>query len=96
MDTLRSLRVPDFIKLGEAELRLLTGWLDRLQNEILRPLPQMADDPVRAGIDDAVVQALGMDAEWGRSIGGRQPLNRQLLTARAIDMEGNSLHWGDG
>ena len=24
----------------------------------------MADDPVRAQIDDAVVQALGLDAEW--------------------------------
>ena len=34
-------------------------------------VPQMADAPVRAEIDDAVVQALGMDAEWGRSFGGR-------------------------
>ena len=64
LDTLRSMPVPDFTALGEAELGLLNSWFDWLQRETLQPFPLMADDPVRAQIDDAVVRALGLDAEW--------------------------------
>ena len=75
LDTLRSAPVPDLTALGEAELGMLTSWFDWLQHETLQPFPLMADDPVRAQIDDAVVQALGLDAEWVATI--RQALARE-------------------
>ena len=64
MDTLRSLHVPDLTRLGDADLQQLNGTFDQLQNENLQPLPQMADDPVRARIDDAVSEVLGLDNDW--------------------------------
>ena len=64
MDTLRSLHVPDLTRLGDADLQQLNGTFDQLQNETLQPLPQMADDPVRARIDDAVSEMLGLDSDW--------------------------------
>ncbi len=64
LDTLRSVPVPDFAALGEAEVGLMGSWFDWLQREPLQPFPLMAEDPVRRQIDDAVVQALGLDAEW--------------------------------
>ena len=75
LDTLRSLPVPDFTALGEPERDMLTGWFDWLQHETLHPFPQMANDPVRAQIDDAVVQALGLDAGWVATI--RRELSRE-------------------
>ena len=65
LDTLRSLPVPDFgAALGGAERDLLDGWFDWLENQTMLPFPQMHEDPVRRQIDDAVTQALGLDAEW--------------------------------
>ena len=64
LDSLRSLPVPDLTKLGDGEREELNSWFDRLQNKTLQTLPQMADDPVRAQLDDAVAQVLGLDAEW--------------------------------
>ena len=75
MDTLRSLPVPDFTAMGEAEKHLLDCWFDWLQNETLLPFPQMHDDPVRQQIDDAVCQGLGLDAEWVATI--RRELARE-------------------
>ena len=75
LDTLRSVPVPDFTTLGESERELLTSWFDWLKGHTLQPFPLMADDPVRAQIDDAVVQALGMDAEWVATV--RQALARE-------------------
>ena len=75
LDTLRSIPVPDFTALGDAELGMLTSWFDWLKDEPLQPFPLMADDPVRAQIDDAVVQALGLDAEWVATV--RQALARE-------------------
>ena len=43
---------------------LLGQAFDRLQDEILQPLPQMAVDPARRQIDDAVAQVLRLDSEW--------------------------------
>ncbi len=71
LDTLRSAPVPDFTALGAAERQMLSSWFDWLQNETLQPFPLMADDPVRAQIDDAVIQALVLDAEWVAIIRGR-------------------------
>ena len=75
LDTLRSMPVPDFTALGEAEREMLSNWFDWLQHETLQPFPLMADDPVRAQIDDAVIQALALDAEWVATI--RRELSRE-------------------
>ena len=75
LDTLRSVPVPDFTALSEAEREMLSNWFDWLQHETLQPFPLIADDPVRAQIDDAVIQALGLDAEWVATI--RSELSRE-------------------
>ena len=64
LDTLRSASVPALTALGAAEREMLSSWFDWLQHETLQPFPLMADDPVRAQIDAAVIRALGLDAEW--------------------------------
>ena len=75
LDTLRSLPVPDFTILGEAERALMSGWFDWLQHETLQPFPQMTNDPVRRQIDDIVSQALDLDSEWVATI--RRELARE-------------------
>ena len=75
LDTLRSLPVPNFAALGDAERELLSGWFDWLENEPLQPFPRMAEDPVRAQIDDAVIQVMGLDAGWVETI--RRELARE-------------------
>ena len=75
LDTLRSLPVPNFEALGNANHELLDSWFDWLQNDVLLPLPQMNQDPVRRQIDEAVTQALGLDADWVATI--RQNLARE-------------------
>ena len=75
LDTLRSLPVPNFAALGDAERELLSSWFDWLENETLQPFPRMAEDPVRAQIDDAVVQVMGLDAGWVEAI--RRELARE-------------------
>lgn len=75
LDTLRSAPVPDLTALGAAEREMLSSWFDWLQHETLQPFPLMAGDPVRAQIDDAVVRALGLDAEWVATI--RRELARE-------------------
>ena len=75
LDTLRSLPVPNFTALGAAERDLLSSRFDWLQHHALEPFPQMHDDPLRAQIDDVVVQALGLDHEWVATI--RRELARE-------------------
>ena len=75
LDTLRSMPVPDLTSLTEAEREILSGWFDWLQHESLQPFPSMADDPVRAQIDDAVIQALGLDSDWVATV--RRELSRE-------------------
>ena len=84
LDTLRSVPVPDVTELGEAERGMLSSWFDWLQHETLQPFPLMADDPVRAQIDDAVIQALALDAEWVTTI--RRHLSREpSVTNRRLE-----------
>ena len=64
LDTLRSLPVPDFRSMDLELLGLLGQAFDRLQDEILQPLPQVVGDPARQQIDDVVAQVLGLDPEW--------------------------------
>ena len=75
LDTLRSVSVPDFTALSKAGIEMLSAWFDWLQHEPLQPFPMMADDPVRAQIDAAVIQALDLDAEWVAQI--RRELSRE-------------------
>ena len=75
LDTLRSVAVPDFTSLGAAEREMMSNWFDWLQHETLLPFQLMADDPVRGQIDDAVIQALALDAEWVGTI--RRELSRE-------------------
>ena len=89
MDTLRSLHVPDLTRLGDAELQQLDGTFDQLQNETLQPLPQMADDPVRARIDDAVSEVLGLDGDWVDAV--RRAITRE---PSVTDRAALSLHSG--
>ena len=83
LDTLRSLPVPDFTALGEAERGLLSSWFDWLKGETLQPFPMMADDPVRRQIDDAVCQALGLDADWVATIRRELPREPSVTDRRA-------------
>ena len=84
LDTLRSVPVPDFNALSEEERDMLSGWFDWLQHETLLPFPLMTNDPVRAQIDDAVVKALALDAEWVVTI--RRALAREpSVTNRRVE-----------
>ena len=64
LDTLRSLSVPDLARLNNTALQRMNDTFDQLKTDVLQPLPQIADDPVRAKIDDAVSEVLGLDTEW--------------------------------
>ena len=75
LDTLRSLPVPDFAALESARRESLSSWFDWLKGEPLLPFPRMHEDPVREQIDDAVMNALDLDAEWVASV--RRELARE-------------------
>ena len=63
LDALRALRVPDFRERAEARDALAEACA-RLKDATLAPFPQMAGDPVRRELDDAVCAALSLDPEW--------------------------------
>ena len=81
MDTLRSLPVPNFAVLENAERELLSSWFDWLCDETLQPFPQMHNDPVRKQIDDAVAKALNLDQDWVASV--RRALAREPSVTNA-------------
>ena len=62
MDDLHKLIVPDFSAVDGAVARLAKAY-DAHAKEALLPLPSMDDCPTRRALDDAVVEALGVDAE---------------------------------
>ena len=64
LDTLRSIPVPNFPALGDDVRDGLAGAYETLKDETLLPFPQMNEDPIRRQLDDAVTEALGLDAEW--------------------------------
>ena len=45
-------------------MQRLNDAFDQLQAAVLQPLPQIANDPIRAKIDDIVSEVLGIDTEW--------------------------------
>ena len=75
LDTLRSLKVPDFTALGDAELQSLNSWFNWLKEQPLLPFPQMTEDVARHQIDDAIIEALRLDPEWVTQV--RQELARE-------------------
>ena len=64
LDTLRSIPVPNFPVLGDDVRDGLADAYEELKDETLLPFPQMNEDPIRRRLDDAVTEALGLDAEW--------------------------------
>lgn len=60
----RALPIPDFRVLGRPARDAMAAAFQRLERLALAPLPSLANDPVRREIDDAVVEALGLDGEW--------------------------------
>ncbi len=75
LDTLRSLRVPDFNKLSTDARDALATTYDCYRDDVLLPLPQMNEDPIRQQLDEAVTTALGLDAEWIAQV--RQALSEE-------------------
>ena len=63
MDDLRKLIVPDFAAIGGDAAAQLAAAYDAHAADVLLPLPQMDGCPVRCALDDAVIAALGLDAE---------------------------------
>ncbi|MBI3873271.1 MAG: hypothetical protein HY304_09370, partial [candidate division Zixibacteria bacterium] len=57
---LKSLPIPDLSSLRPAKLKRMAEMFDRLGKEPLKPLPEMDSDSVRAEIDGAVAEALGL------------------------------------
>lgn len=58
--TLHALPVLNVRQLTQHQLTHLSDTFDRLANQLLQPLSQLADDPVRKAIDDAISEALGL------------------------------------
>lgn len=50
----------DLTRLTEAQLQTLGEAYDRIAHSSLLPFPEMADDPTRKQIDDAIANALGL------------------------------------
>ena len=63
IDDLRKLIVPDFTSIGESSLAKMVATYDDLAERTLLPLTHMDSGPVRRALDDAVGDALGLDAE---------------------------------
>ena len=61
--TQSALRVPDFSARPEARDALATAF-EEMKGQQLRPLPEIARDPVRMRLDDIVADVLGFDREW--------------------------------
>ena len=62
LDALRSMRVPNLDALPEARAALAAAF-EEMKNQQLRPLPEIARDPVRMRLDDIVADALEFNRE---------------------------------
>lgn len=72
---LERLRVPDFRGLAAASQKALASAFTDLSDEPLLALPSIADDKVRARIDAAITEALGLpDLSRLRTLLGREPV----------------------
>ena len=67
MSDLKKMPVPDFTAMDGAVDRLAEAYDAHAQDALL-PLPHMNDCPTRRALDDAIVEALGVDAETVASV----------------------------
>ena len=65
---MRKLFVPDFATFGEDAVAALAEIYDAHAGDVLLPLPQMNDCPVRRALDDTVIAALDLDGEMVATI----------------------------
>jgi len=63
LDDLRKLIVPDFTAIGPEAVATLVAAYDSHAHDILLPLPQMNQCPVRRSLDEAATNALDLDWE---------------------------------
>ncbi len=63
LDDMRKLAVPDFDTIGPHAVDTLAAAYDKHAREVLLPLPQMNQCPVRRALDEAVTNALDLDWE---------------------------------
>ena len=88
MDDLHNLIVPDFTAIDGAVGRLAKAY-DAQAKDALLPLPRMNDCPTRRALDDAVVDALGVDAETvaavRRSLAAEPSITGRRYTGRPIE-----------
>ena len=73
--------MPDFTTLGADAIAQLAAAYDAHAHDILLPMPQMDNDPVRRALDAAVVSALGLDADLVSTI-RRQLASEPSVTGR--------------
>jgi hypothetical protein len=59
---LATMPVLDLWRLSEAQIMKLADTYDSIGDEALRPLPEMAEDPIRKVIDDSISEVLGLPA----------------------------------
>ena len=75
LNTLRSLRVPDFNQRDTAARDALAATHDYRCDYVLLPLPRMSDDPIRKQLHEALTAALNLDPEWVAQV--RQALSQE-------------------
>ena len=68
LDTLRSLRVPDFTALEVSQLNEMWYRFQDIKKETLLPFSRMTEDPVRLEIDCIIGEALELDEGWLESV----------------------------
>ena len=84
MNDLRRIPVPDFVKMDEDKMKMMTAAYDDLCDSILLPLPQMNECDTRKKLDDIIVAALGIDEELAAAI--RRELTREpSITGRRYE-----------
>ena len=88
MSDLKKMPVPDFAAIDGAADRLAEAY-DAHAKDALLPLPRMDDCPTRRALDDAVVDALGVDAETvssiRRSLAAEPSITGRRYTGRPIE-----------
>ena len=88
MSDLKKMPVPDFAAIDGAADRLAEAY-DAHAKDALLPLPHMDDCPTRRALDDAVVDALGVDAEAvasiRRSLAAEPSITGRRYTGRPIE-----------
>lgn len=94
LDTLRSLAVPDFSKLGQKERDLLDNQFDWLASNPLMPFPRMHEDPVRSQIDEAITQAFGIDPAWAATVRNQLAREPSVTDARLATLGTDAPHAG--